>query len=116
MKQTRSNKKKYFPLAAGMILLPAYSFAGSGSSTFDMETYSAFAGYGFFAILVIFFSFVLYYTSADHQEPLKAAVPIRVIVTARNLSSAALKGLNAAYYSVFALILLYLAIFVTLMF
>ena len=99
-----------------MTFLPAISFAGSGSSTFDMETYSAFAGYGFFAILVIFFSFVLYYTSANHQEPLEAVIPARVIRAARNLSSAALKGLNAVYYSVFALILLYLVTFFTLMF
>ena len=116
MKRNKSNKKKYIPLTAGMFFLPALSFAGSGSGTFDMETYSAFAGYGFFAFLVIFFSFVLYYTSANHQEPLEAVIPARVIHVARNLSSAALKGLNTVYYSIFALILLYLVIFVTLMF
>ena len=115
MKRTKLDKKILI-LITGMIFLPAFTFAGSGSSTFDMETYSTFAGYGFFAILVIFFSFVLYYTSADHQEPVKAAIPIRVMRAARNLSSAALKGLNTVYYSVFALILLYLVIFVTLMF
>ena len=115
MKRTKSNKKIFIPLTAGMFFLPALSFAGSGSSTFDMESYSAFAGYGFFAFLVIFFSFVLYYASGNHEEPVKA-IQTRVIYAARNLSSAALKGLNTVYYSIFALILLYLVIFVTLMF
>jgi hypothetical protein len=73
--------------------------------------YSTVIGYGFAAFLIIFFSYLIYYSSGDRDEPFIETVKIRNIYTVQKISKAALKGLNVVFYLVICLIVLYIVTF-----
>jgi hypothetical protein len=81
-----------------------------------MEAYSAWAGYGFFILLVIFFSFFLYYLSNESKEPAKINFkkPVLEGSASNSLIGEILPPLNLISYSIISLIILYTIMFVLL--
>ena len=91
-------------------VLPAYSYTESDG--IDMGLYSTIAAWGFFLLVLILFSLFLYYSSRPADEPINVKFEKPVAASAGNLGSEALPALNLAYYSVIALLVLFVLSFI----
>jgi Zn-dependent protease len=90
-------------------IIPAYTFSAAEQGGIDMKAYSEFAGYGFLILLAVFFSIFLYY--ALHPS---VYIPREITVEALN-SQDRLKmqsTVNAVYYSILILMVIYAVILI----
>ena len=113
--------KKYYYLISGILIfniLPAYSFSDSNDKGLDMLAYANWAGYGFFAMLAVFFSIFLYYSSHDIKKPgyLNSEKIIPEGEISNSLTGEVLAPLNIIYYSIISLLILYAIVFALLIF
>ena len=91
-------------------ILPIYSL--SETDGIDMTTYSNIAGYGFFVVMLIFFSLFLYYSGRPADEPIKVMFEKPAAAAAGTFTSEIFPALNLAYYSVIILLVLFVLSFI----
>lgn len=92
----------------------AYSAEDTGG-TMNMETYSSYLGFAFFALIFAFFAFFIYFAQRPENYVPKVMVKKAVLAGAGNLTAESMTAFNAVYYSVLALIVLFIITFIYLL-
>ena len=81
-----------------------------------MELYASIVGYGFLALLALFFLFFIVMSSAEVKEQILKRPGKPLLNNSGSLTGEMIASLNPVYYSVITLILLYVIILVLTIF
>ncbi len=103
-----------FTVVVMTIILQAQTIAKSSYKELDMNTYAAWAGYGFLVVIALAFMYFLYYSSSEIEarELVKPKKAIHSSIVPLKLTGEISASLNLVFYLLISLILLNITLLV----